>query len=144
MDPIILVGPLVGGFVTLLLWTQNRSNAKIDKGFDKIELHFGGVNRDMREMFGKIELVDDKISSLRREVHENYVSKDLLGYVLDEQDKRTDKKMSHRGWEIRNVGSLSDGKGNIERLDPSYLYPPKEWHDFIEDVGDDIPRSNKD
>ena len=137
MDPIILIGPLVGGFVTLLLWTQSRTNTKLEKGFDKIELGFGGIGKELRQVSDKIERVDNKVTDLRDEVHDKYVSKTLLGFILDEQDRRTDRKMFERGWEIRNVGPLSSGRDNIQRLDTRDPNKSKLWDDVIDDLGKD-------
>lgn len=62
-----IVGPLLGGVVSVILWIGNRNAKTIDAGFAKLQT-------TMERVDVRINSVDDKVDELRQDVAENYVT----------------------------------------------------------------------
>ena len=83
-----VVGPILGGIVSVVLWVGNRNAKAIDLGFNKLQTTIERV--DVR-----IEQVDDRVDDLKEEISKTYVSnarfKDHIERQSDMQARLTDE-----------------------------------------------------
>ena len=62
-----IVGPLIAGTVSVIIWIGNRNAKSIDLGFTKLQTTVERIDE-------RINKVDDKVEELRQDVAENFVS----------------------------------------------------------------------
>lgn len=94
-----IVGPLLGGVVSLALWLNKKNSNHIENGFSKLGDH--------------VTIVERKVDDLRVDVAKNYVTnEDLVEHIEGEEGWHNSmrEQMSSVRTEIRDV------RNSIDRL----------------------------
>lgn len=94
-----IIGPLLGGTVSLALWLNKKNSNHIENGFSKLGEH--------------VTVVERKVDDLRVDVAKNYVTNDdLVEHIQGEEiwHKSMNDQMSSVRSEIRDV------RNSIDRL----------------------------
>ena len=108
-----LVGPVLGGVISLVLWLNKRNASQIDQGFEKI-------NQSVGSIVVKVEQIDDKVEDLKVDVARNYVTREHLDYIMDsekESQKRTEHSISELREEINHIRDKLDESNDKLRVD---------------------------
>lgn len=90
-----LIGPVLGGVISLVLWLNKRNASQIDQGFEKI-------NQSVGSIVVKVEQIDDKVEDLKVDVAKNYVTREHLDYIMD-SEKESQKRTEHSLDELRDT-----------------------------------------
>lgn len=94
-----IVGPLLGGLVSLALWLNKKNSNHIENGFNKLGDH--------------VTVVERKVDDLRVDVAKNYVTnEDLADHIEGEEawHSSMNDQMSSVRTELRDV------RNSIDRL----------------------------
>ena len=100
-----LVGPVLGGVISLVLWLNKRNASQIDKGFEKMQQSVGTI-------VVKVEQIDDKVENLKVDVAKNYVTREHLDYVMD-SEKESHKRTEHSLDVLREA--IKDNREKVEQ-----------------------------
>ena len=79
-----IIGPLLGGVVSAVLWVGSRNAKAIDNGFAKI-------HGTIEKVYERIDDVDLKVDTLREDVAKNYVSNSRFEDHIDLQSSMSAK-----------------------------------------------------
>ena len=108
-----LIGPVLGGVISLVLWLNKRNTSQIDLGFEKIHSSVGSI-------VVKVEQIDDKVENLKVDVAKNYVTKEHLDNIIESErdhQRRTERSLEELREDIKENREKVIGSNNELRKD---------------------------
>jgi len=94
---IAIIGPILGGSVSLIVWVNKQNSSSIEKGFEKM-----GEN---------IQRVEKKVEDMRVDVAKNYVTnEDLMSHIKSDEafQQIMQDEISGIRSDVRDVRSIVD------------------------------------